>query len=95
MQDEFEDHQEDYRSLTYEDWCDLLYTIEVKDERKISAVHIKKIDSARAASLSDSDESVRIPRKEKANTGALRSNKDQKKGAQQEPRYTALLCDFQ
>ena len=27
MQDELEDHQEDYQSLTHEDWCDLLYTI--------------------------------------------------------------------
>ena len=27
MQDELEDHQEDYFSLTYEDWCDLLSTI--------------------------------------------------------------------
>ena len=34
MQDELDDHPEDYRSLTYEDWCDLLSTIEVRDERK-------------------------------------------------------------
>ena len=34
MRDELDDHPEDYRSLTYEDWCDLLSTIEVKHEKK-------------------------------------------------------------
>ena len=34
MQYELDDHPEDYRSLTYEDWCELLSTIEVRDERK-------------------------------------------------------------
>ena len=32
--DELDDHPEEYRSLTYEDWCDLLSTIQVKYERK-------------------------------------------------------------
>ena len=35
MQDELEDHPEEYFSLTYEYWCDLLSIIEVKDEGKI------------------------------------------------------------
>ena len=69
------DHPEDYHSLTYEDWCDLLTKTKVKYERKISAVHIKKIASARAASLSDSDDPVRIPRRKKAKTGFSSSNK--------------------
>ena len=38
MQDELDDNTEDYRSLTYEYWCDLLSTIEVKDERKRSTL---------------------------------------------------------
>ena len=38
-------------------------------------MHIKKIASARAASLSDSNKSVRIQRKNKAKTGVLISNK--------------------
>ena len=42
-------------------------------------MQIKKIASARAASLSDSDESVRIPRRKKAKTGFLRSNKSPKR----------------
>ena len=29
MRDELDDHPEDYHSLTYEDWCDLLFTINV------------------------------------------------------------------
>ena len=75
MRDELDDHPEDYSYLTYEDWCDLLSTIEIKDERKIAAGNIKNIDSDRAASLSNSDESARIPRRNKAKTGVLRSNK--------------------
>ena len=75
MRDELDDHPEDYRSLTYEDWCDLLSTIEFKDERKISAVNTKKIASARAASLSDRKKSARITRRNKARTGVSNSHK--------------------
>ena len=46
MRDELDDHTEDYCSLTYEDWCELLSIIEVKYERKIAAVNIKKIASS-------------------------------------------------
>ena len=80
MRNELNDHPEEYRSLTYEYWCDLLSTIKVKDERKISSVQIKNIASDRSASLSDNNESVSIPRKKEANTGVLRSNKYPKKG---------------
>ena len=59
--------------------CDLLSTIEVKDERKIAAVQIKNIASDKAASLSGRNESVRILRKKKFNTGILHSNKSPKK----------------
>ena len=27
MEDELDDHQEDYQSLTHEEWCSLLFTI--------------------------------------------------------------------
>ena len=70
-----DDHTEDYNSLTYEDWCDLLSTIKVKDESNRAAVHIKNISYERSASLSNSDESVRIPRRKKAKTGILNSHK--------------------
>ena len=75
MRDELDDHPEDYCSLTYEDWCDLLSKIEVKNEMKRAAVHTKNIASARAASISDSDKSVRIPMRKKYKTGVLRSKK--------------------
>ena len=47
MRDELDDHSEDYCSLTYEYWCGLLSTIEVKDKSKRAAVQIKNIASAR------------------------------------------------
>ena len=58
IQYELEDNQEYYCSFTHEDWWDLLFTIKVKDDRKEAATQIKKIATTRAASLSDSDESI-------------------------------------
>ena len=58
-------HKENYCSFTHEDWCDLLSTIDFKDNRKRAENQIKKVAAARASSLSDSDRSVRIPRKKK------------------------------
>ena len=74
MQDKLEDNQEDYCSLTNEDWFDLLSKIEVKDNRKSEANQIKNISSARVASHSDSNKSVRIPSKKKTSTGVLLKN---------------------
>ena len=76
-----EDNQKYYRSLNHKDWCDLMSTIEVKYNRKRAATQIKKIDSDRAASHSDSDGSVRIPNKKKASTGVLCNNKGPKNKA--------------
>ena len=78
VRDELDEHPEDYCSLTYEDWCDLLSTIKVKDERKRASVHINNIDSARAAYLSDSNDPARILKKKKAKTGLFHSNKSSK-----------------
>ena len=77
IQYELEDNQEDYCYLRHEDWCDLLSTIEVKDNIKREATQIKKIASTRAASLSGSITSVRITRNKKSRIGAgvLHSNK--------------------
>ena len=56
-------------------------TIEVTYKKKRAATQIKKIASDRSASIFDSDKSVKIPRKKKARTVILRSNKtSQKKG---------------
>ena len=49
--------------------------IDVRYERKSAVGHIKKIASARASSLSESDESVSIPRMKKAKTGVSGSHK--------------------
>ena len=75
MQDELEDNQEDYHYLTHEDWCDLLSTIKVKDNRKSSETEINKIGSAGAASISDSNGYFRILRKNKARNGFLQLKK--------------------
>ena len=94
MRDELDDHPEDYRSLTYEDWCDLLSTIKVKDERNRAANQINKIASYRAASLSDSDKSIRIPRKNNARTGFLRSNKSPNKAHKHHGiQHFCVLCN--
>ena len=75
MQDELEDNQEEYFSLNYEGWCDLLSTIEVKYYRKTAATQIKQIASSRATSHSDSDGSVKTLGKKKARTGVIRNKK--------------------
>ena len=91
MQDELEDQPEDYSSFNYEDWCDLLSTIDVKDESKRAAAQINKIDFSRSASLSDINKFVRIPRKNNPRNGVLRS----KTKSVQAPRYTAILRALQ
>ena len=48
MQYELEDNQEDYRYLYHKDWCDLLSTIEVKENRKRAAIQIKRIITSKA-----------------------------------------------
>ena len=79
MRYELDDHPEEYPSLNYEDWCDILSTIEVKYERNREVTQIKKITYARLDSLSDSGKCVKILSKKKARTGILCSNKYQKK----------------
>ena len=80
MRNELDDHPEDYCLITYEYWYDLLSTIEVKYERKRAASHIKKIASARSASLSDSDESLSIPRRKKSKTGVSNYHNNPRRG---------------
>ena len=75
MCDDLEDNQEDYRSLTHEDWCDLLYKIKVRDNRKRELTQINKITSTRKASNYDSDRYIGILRKKKARTGVFQNNK--------------------
>ena len=81
MQDELEDHPENYRSLAYEDCGDLLPTIEDKYKSKRAENQIKNITSDRAASLSERNNSVRFPRNKKKRTNILHSYKGPKKKA--------------
>ena len=93
MKNELEDYPEDYLSLTYEDCCELLSTIEVKEERKRAASHIKKISSDSEAYIYGSNESARIPSKKKARTGALHSNKPHKKAHKHHSiHWYCMLC---
>ena len=73
MQDELEDNQEDYLSLTHEYWWDLFYTTKVKDNRKKAATKTKNIASSRVAYHYESDEFIRVTRKKKYST-VLRNN---------------------
>ena len=71
MKDELEDNQEDYRSLVHEYWCDLLSTIEVKDNRKRAVTQINMIATSKLACHYDSNEFIRVPCKKRARTGVI------------------------
>ena len=75
MQDELDNTQECYSSLAHEVWCDLLYIIKVKDNRKREANQIKRLATSKAASHSKRNESIRLPLKKKAMTGVITNRK--------------------
>ena len=78
MQDELENNHEDYRSILHEDWCDLLYNIEVKDNRKRDTTQIKRLATSKAALVnSDNNESVMVTHKKRVRTGVLTNSKQQ------------------
>ena len=56
------------------------------------ATHIKKIASARAASLYDSNEPLNTPRKKKAKTSVMRSNKGSHKRLVSTTLPSAIAC---
>ena len=92
--DELDDHPGNYPSLTNEDCCDLMSTIEVKDKRKRVAGNIKKISYTRAASLSNINESARIMRRKKSKDGVSSSHKTSRRAHERhhgEHRY-CVLC---
>ena len=89
MQDELEDNQEYYRSLAHDNWCDLLSTINVKDNRKMSETQIKSIETSSAASNSDIHESVRLTCKKMVRTGVLPKRKQQEKKT---TKYHVIHC---
>ena len=92
MKDELEDNQEDYSSFTHEYWCDILSTVKVKYNRKREVTRINKIAALRAASYSDSDKSVRVPRKKKARTGVNFKQQGKKTTKQNSANCYCVLC---
>ena len=54
-----------YLSLPHEKWCDLLSTLEAKDNRKSATYQIKRLASPKAAPASDIDGSHILPGKKK------------------------------
>ena len=51
----------DYRSLYHEEWCDLMSTMEAKDDIKRDAVQIKILAASKSApDNSDSDTSEKV-----------------------------------
>ena len=62
MQDELEDNQKDYFSITHEEWCDLLSTMEVNDNIKKAVAQINRLETSKAVPVNyDSNEYVGVP----------------------------------
>ena len=49
MQDELDEKNQDYRSVTHEEWCDLLSTMEFKDNRVRAEAQINKLAAYKEA----------------------------------------------
>ena len=80
IHDELEDNKEEYCSITHEEWCNLLSTMGVNDNRKRDASQIKRLVIPNEAPVNyDSDESVRVPYKNRARTGVITSRRQQGK----------------
>ena len=80
MQDELEENRYDYLSVPHKDWCELLSTIVVKYNRKISVAQIKMFAASKAAPAnSDIDMSASVTRKKNSRTGVLLDRNQQSK----------------
>ena len=71
MKDEFDDNQEDYRSLDHEYWCDLLSNTEVKYNRNREATQTKRIATSKVAYHLDRNKYIRVPCKKMVVTGII------------------------
>ena len=69
-----EDKHEDYCSIPHEYWYEILFDVEVTDNRKRSAAQIKRLETSKATPVnSDSNDSIKVPCKKKFSTGVLPS----------------------
>ena len=72
-----EDKNEYYCSILHEDWCDLLSTMEVKNNKKRAVAQINRLATSKVAPVNyDTYDSIMLPIKKKARTGALPSCKN-------------------
>ena len=76
------DNIQDYGSLPHKYWCDLLSTMEKKDNRKRAATQIKRVAASKAAPANyDSNAYKRFPLKKKARTVVILDQKNQVKNS--------------
>ena len=72
MQYEFKDKIEDCCFIHHKYWCELLSTMDIKDERKWDTPKIKRLAPSKAwPDSSDRDASMKVPCKNKSRTGVL------------------------
>ena len=78
MQDELEDNHKDYSSRTHEEWCDLLSTIDIKDNSKGAEAQINGLATPKSEPVNSyTDEYVSVPCNNRARTGVLPNQKQQ------------------
>ena len=70
--------------MDHEYWCDLLYTIEVKDNKKMEATQIKRLAASKATYHYNRNESIRVPCKKRLSTGVIPNCKKQEENT---PKY--------
>ena len=70
------DKSEEYSYIPHEEWCELLFTMEVKDSRKIYMAQIKRLENSKAAPVNyDRNTSVRVTGNKKSSIGVLTAHK--------------------
>ena len=70
----------DFCSLPHKEMCDLLSTLEDKDNRKRSAAQIKRLDTQKVLVVDvGSDATTKVPHKKKTRTGVFPSHNQKNK----------------
>ena len=75
MYDETEDKYRYYYNLSHESWCDLLSTLDAKENSNGADAQIKRISRHKYDPEYSSEEILRVPHKRKAITGVLKPQK--------------------
>ena len=70
----------DFCSLPHKEWCDLLSTLETKDNMKKYAAQIKRLDRYKVVFVdSERDTILKVPHKKKARTSVFPDHKQSNK----------------